>query len=78
MTAIPSIGARVELVHTTDPVLQAGSRGTVTGHGHIPGALCEHGRDETQVWVAWDDGLRVALLAGIDRWREVTDEPDRA
>jgi hypothetical protein len=27
--------------------------------------------DRVQVWIDWDDGHRLALLDGIDAWREV-------
>ena len=59
-------GTRVMLVDMPDdsgppPV---GTVGTVTGG------------NGAQVWVAWDNGSRVALLPGVDRWREVVCDHD--
>lgn len=55
-------GERVELVATTDPHtrLRPGARGTVTTVD-----------DLGTVHVAWDDGSRLGLVPGEDRWTRV-------
>jgi hypothetical protein len=60
-------GTRVELVACDDEWtrLQPGDQGTVTGVVLVPFD------DRVQVWIDWDDGSRLALLDGVDAWREV-------
>jgi len=61
-------GDRVELVWTSDPatVLRSGDRGTVTRTTVDP-----FDRSDT-IWVDWDSGSRLALIAGTgDAWKVV-------
>lgn len=55
------IGDKVELVHTDDTMttLKPGSKGTVT-------AVDE---DQELIWVKWDNGEKLALLIGIDKFK---------
>lgn len=56
---------RIELVHTDDPYtrLKPGVRGTVNGS------------DEFSLWVKWDDGSSLGLIAESgDQWKVVTNE----
>jgi hypothetical protein len=62
-------GTRIELISLAPgqpgeyvETLQPGTKGTVTGSndGPVP-----------QVWVKWDNGSRLALLVGEDRWKVV-------
>ena len=57
------IGDRVELIETDDSwtSLQKGSRGTVT----------EIEEDQDLIWVNWDNGERLALLIGTDRFKVI-------
>lgn len=54
-------GTRVALVEMpNDPVpIPAGTWGTVVGG------------NGAQIWVEWDNGSRLALIVGIDKWRRV-------
>ena len=62
------IGDRVELIHTSDPYthLKRGDTGTITGIDTILGG-------QKQIWVNWDDGSKLALLEGIDRYKVITE-----
>lgn len=60
-----SVGDRIELVSMGDdphPV-SPGTRGTVVHLCDTPGF--------EQIGVNWDDGRRLALIPGSDRWRNV-------
>lgn len=61
MTIKVKIGDRVELLEMEDSMtsLQKGSRGTVT----------KIDEDEDLIWVQWDNGERLALLADIDKFK---------
>jgi len=54
-------GDRVELIHTDDTMtkLKPGSKGTVT----------EVDEDQELIWVKWDNGEKLALLIGIDKFK---------
>jgi hypothetical protein len=61
-------GRRVRLIRCDDPhtLLQPGTRGRVT---FVDGLGTIH--------VAWDDGSRLGLIPGVDRWEvDGTDAPD--
>jgi len=61
-------GRRVRLIRCDDPhtLLQPGTRGRVT---FIDGLGTVH--------VAWDDGSRLGLIPGVDRWEvDGADAPD--
>ncbi len=55
------IGNRVELIEMTDTwtKLEKGSKGTVT----------EIEEDQDLIWVKWDNGEKLALLEGIDKFK---------
>jgi hypothetical protein len=54
-------GARVELIQTDDSwtKLEKGSKGTVT----------KIEEDQDLIWVKWDNGEKLALLMGIDKFK---------
>jgi hypothetical protein len=60
-----SVGDRVELLRTmADPhPVEAGATGTVTSVVDSPGY--------EQIMVDWDNGRRLAIIPGVDRWRKV-------
>ena len=55
------IGNRVELLQTDDTwtKLEKGSKGTVT----------EIEEDQDLIWVKWDNGEKLELLAGVDKYK---------
>jgi hypothetical protein len=55
------IGDRIELIETDDSwtKLEPGSKGTVT----------KIEEDQDLIWVKWDNGEKLALLIGIDKFR---------
>ena len=55
------VGDRVELVKTDDTwtKLEPGSKGTVT----------KIEEDQDLIWVKWDNGEKLALLVGIDKFK---------
>jgi len=57
------IGNRIELVYINDSWtrLKPGHKGTVV--------KIESESDETLIWVDWDNGEHLALLAPIDKYR---------
>ena len=56
-------GDRVEIVNMNDTwtTLRKGDKGTVF--------KVEESPDETLIWVNWDNGEKLALLEGIDRYK---------
>lgn len=62
-------GDRVELVSTTDEhtSLEPGDRGTVSSVMTIEEPI----GPETQVWVDWDDGGKLAMILGEDEIKKV-------
>lgn len=57
------IGNRVQLIETDDTLtkLEKGAKGTVV----------EIEEDQDLIWVQWDNGEKLALLEGIDRYKIV-------
>ncbi len=57
------IGDRVELVEMIDTwtKLEKGSKGTVT----------EIEEDQDLIWVKWDNGEKLALLADMDKYKVI-------
>jgi len=55
------VGDRVELIKTDDTwtKLEPGSKGTVT----------KIDEDQDLIWVKWDNGEKLALLSGIDKFK---------
>lgn len=55
------IGNRVQLIETDDTwsSLQKGSKGTVI----------EIEEDQDLIWVQWDNGEKLALIMGIDKFK---------
>ena len=55
------IGNRVELLQTDDTwtKLEEGSKGTVT----------KIEEDQDLIWVQWDNGEKLALLVGVDKFK---------
>jgi len=55
------IGDRVELIQTDDTMtkLTPGSQGTIT----------KIEEDQELIWVDWDNGEKLALLVGIDKFK---------
>jgi hypothetical protein len=55
------IGDRVELISTTDSWtnLEKGSKGTVI----------KIEEDQELIWIDWDNGEKIALLEGIDKFK---------
>ncbi len=55
------VGDRVELLEMTDTMtkLEKGSKGTVT----------KIEEDQDLIWVDWDNGEKLALLDGIDKFK---------
>jgi len=58
------VGDRVELLEMMDTMtkLEKGSKGTVN----------KIEEDQELIWVDWDNGEKLALLIGIDKFRIVT------
>lgn len=61
----PAIGNRVELIFINDTwtKLVKGDKGTIFKVDESP--------DETLVWVNWDNGEKLALLVGIDKYKVI-------
>jgi len=59
------IGDRVELIFINDTwtELVKGDKGTVF--------KVDESSDETLIWVNWDNGERLALLVGIDKYKVI-------
>jgi len=59
------IGDRVELIFINDTwtKLVKGDKGTVF--------KVDESSDETLIWVNWDNGERLALLVGIDKYKVI-------
>ena len=57
------VGDRVELLDMEDTFtrLEKGSKGTVT----------EIEEDQELIWVKWDNGEKLALLKGIDKFKVI-------
>ena len=57
------VGDRIELLDMEDTFtrLEKGSKGTVT----------EIEEDQELIWVKWDNGERLALLKGIDKFKVI-------
>ena len=55
------VGNRVELIQTDDTFtkLEKGSKGTVT----------KIEEDQDLIWIKWDNGEKLALLEGIDKYK---------
>ena len=74
-TDLPQPGDRIELLESSDPVLPAGSRGTVRASAWFPAGDASWG----QIRVDWDGTDKtVDLVCPPDRFRmvDVTDEID--
>ena len=58
------VGDRIELVKTDDTwtKLEPGSKGTVV----------EIEEDQGLIWIKWDNGEKLALLDGIDKFKIIT------
>ncbi len=65
MTKTIKVGDRVELLFINDSwtKLQKGDKGTV----------CKMGTedDDDLIWIEWDNGERLALLQGIDKFKVI-------
>ena len=59
------VGDRIELININDTwtKLQKGSKGIVS--------KLEKEDDEALIWVEWDNGEKLALLEGIDKFKVV-------
>ena len=57
------IGVRIELLEMIDTMtkLQKGSKGTVT----------KIEEDQDLIWVNWDNGEKLALLADVDKYKVI-------
>ena len=57
------VGDRIELVFTTDTMtrLRRGDMGTVV----------KIEEDQDLIWVVWDNGEKLALLKGIDKYKVI-------
>jgi hypothetical protein len=55
------VGDRVELIETNDTwsKIEKGSKGTIT----------KIDVDQELIWINWDNGEKLALLEGIDKYR---------
>ena len=55
------VGDRIELIHTDDTMtsLEKGAKGVVD----------EIEEDQDLIWVKWENGERLALLHGIDKFK---------
>ncbi len=60
---IIKIGDRVELMNTTDSwtKIEKGSKGTVV----------KIEEDQELIWINWDNGEKIALIDGIDKFKFV-------
>ena len=65
MSKIVKIGERVELLFINDTwtKLQKGDKGTVV--------KIENEDDDALIWIEWDNGEKLALLKGIDKFKVV-------
>lgn len=65
MAKTVNVGDRIEIIFINDTWtrLHKGSKGTVFKIDKTP--------DETLIWVNWDNGEKLALLGGIDKYRVV-------
>ncbi len=63
MTKTIKVGSRVELLFINDSwtKLQKGDKGTVFKIGAED--------DDDLIWIEWDNGERLALLQGIDKFK---------
>ena len=65
MAKTVNVGDRIEITFINDTWtrLHKGSKGTVFKIDKTP--------DETLIWVNWDNGEKLALLGGIDKYKVV-------
>jgi hypothetical protein len=63
MTIKVKKGDRVELIHTDDSMtkLEKGAKGTV--------AKIED--EQELIWIKWDNGEKLALLHGLDKYKKI-------
>jgi len=63
MNVKAKVGDKVELIHTDDGMtkLQKGSKGIVE----------KIEEDQDLIWVKWDNGEKLALLQGVDKFKVV-------
>ena len=63
MTKTVKVGDRIELLFINDTwtKLEKGNKGTV--------AKIENEDDDALIWIDWDNGERLALLKGIDKFK---------
>jgi hypothetical protein len=75
-------GDRIELVHTDDEYTNLkqkskhgeGAKGTVTGTDIDSGSITPSGRPERKIWIDWDNGGKLALIAGKDRFEKIDED----
>jgi hypothetical protein len=65
MSKAVKIGERIELLFINDTwtKLQKGDKGTVV--------KIENEDDDALIWIEWDNGEKLALLKGIDKFKVV-------
>jgi len=63
MKCVVKVGDRVELVFINDTMtkLEKGSKGTVS----------KIEKEQELIWIDWDNGEKLALLEGIDKFKVV-------
>ena len=71
----PTIQDRVKLIYIDDEFagLIQGICGTVTGISSIKEAFKHDNRQESIVWVEWDNGIKLGLIEGVDKYEIISD-----
>ena len=71
----PTIQDRVKLIYIDDEYagLPQGICGTVTGISSIKEVFRRDNRPESIVWVEWDNGIKLGLIDGVDKYEIISD-----
>ncbi len=71
----PSIQDRVKLVYIDDEYagLTQGICGTITSISSIKEAFKHDNRQEYIIWVEWDNGIKLGLIEGVDKYEIISE-----
>ena len=71
----PSIQDRVKLVYIDDEYsgLTQGICGTITSISSIKEAFKHDNRREYIIWVEWDNGIKLGLIEGVDKYEIISE-----
>ena len=70
----PSVHDRIRLIFVDDEYscITKGTCGTVTGVDVINDVFKSVKRDESIIWVKWDNGVELGLIEGVDKYEIIS------